>query len=122
MVLGVNPTQWAKNKGIKPKDIRDNLSIEQLKLLTYLEERNCALLDLDTSTAQRKTQLTKLAQRWLCKEGGIVMVNLILRVSFKLDTLTTEISRILNLIDSGETAPLPQWGISLIYLIFSIIM
>ncbi|MEY0765089.1 antA/AntB antirepressor family protein [Providencia huaxiensis] len=70
LVLGVNPTQWAKNKGIKPKDIRDNLSIEQLKLLTYLEERNCALLDLDTSTAQRKTQLTKLAQRWLVKRVG----------------------------------------------------
>lgn len=70
LVLGVNPTQWAKNKGIKPKDIRDNLSIEQLKLLTYLEERNCSLLDLDTSTAQRKTQLTKLAQRWLIKRVG----------------------------------------------------
>lgn len=70
LVLGINPTQWAKNKGIKPKDIRDNLSIEQLKLLTYLEERNCALLDLDTSTAQRKTQLTKLAQRWLVKRVG----------------------------------------------------
>ncbi|WP_431355337.1 host cell division inhibitor Icd-like protein [Providencia rettgeri] len=32
------------------------------------------------------------------------MANLILRVSFKLDILTTEISRILNLLDSGETA------------------
>ncbi|OZS74802.1 phage antirepressor Ant [Providencia rettgeri] len=70
LVLGINPTQWAKNKGIKSKDIRDNLSIEQLQLLTYLEERNCTLLDLDTSTAQRKTQLTKLAQRWLVKRVG----------------------------------------------------
>lgn len=70
LVLGISPTQWAKNKGIKSKDIRDNLSIEQLQLLTYLEERNCTLLDLDTSTAQRKTQLTKLAQRWLVKRVG----------------------------------------------------
>ncbi|OBY36353.1 hypothetical protein PR729_02390 [Providencia rettgeri] len=38
------------------------------------------------------------------------MVNLILRVSFKLDTLTMEISRILNLIDSGETAPFTPMG------------
>ncbi|MBN7864310.1 hypothetical protein J0M43_19880, partial [Providencia rettgeri] len=38
------------------------------------------------------------------------MVNLILRVSFKLDTLTMEISRILNLLDSGETAPFTPMG------------
>lgn len=38
------------------------------------------------------------------------MVNLILRVSFKLDTLTTEISHILNLLDNGETAPFTPMG------------
>lgn len=38
------------------------------------------------------------------------MVNLILRVSFKLDTLTTEISHILNLLDSGEIAPFTPMG------------
>lgn len=70
LVLGINPTQWTKNKGIKSKDIRDNLSIEQLQLLTYLEERNCTLLDLDTTTAARKDQLTILAQRWLARRIG----------------------------------------------------
>ena len=38
------------------------------------------------------------------------MVNLILRVPFKLDILTTEISRILNLLDSGEAAPFTPMG------------
>ncbi|HCM64168.1 MAG TPA: phage antirepressor Ant [Morganella sp. (in: Bacteria)] len=70
LVLGINPAQWAKDKGIKPKDIRDNMSADQLQLLTYIEERNCALLDLDTPTPLRKTQLIRLAQRWLVKRIG----------------------------------------------------
>jgi hypothetical protein len=50
------------------KQVRDHMNAEQLALLAYLESRNCALLDLDTSTATRKTKLTELAQRWLVKE------------------------------------------------------
>ena len=46
------------------------MNAEQLALLAYLESRNCALLDLDTSTATRKTKLTELAQRWLVKRVG----------------------------------------------------
>ncbi|HEJ9799517.1 TPA: antA/AntB antirepressor family protein [Proteus mirabilis] len=65
LVLGIDPIKWAKNKGIKSKEVRDNMSTEQLKLLAYLEARNCTFLDLDTPTAQRKAQLTELAQRWL---------------------------------------------------------
>lgn len=65
LVLGIDPIKWAKNKGIKSKEVRDNMSTEQLKLLAYLEARNCTFLDLDTPTVQRKAQLTELAQRWL---------------------------------------------------------
>ncbi|MFN6755978.1 antA/AntB antirepressor family protein [Proteus mirabilis] len=67
LVLGINPTQWAKSKGIKSKEIRDNMSADQLKLLAYLEDRNCAFLDIDTPSVQRKSQLTELAQRWLAQ-------------------------------------------------------
>lgn len=67
LVLGINPTQWAKSQGIKSKEIRDNMSAEQLKLLAYLEDRNCAFLDIDTPSVQRKAQLTELAQRWLAQ-------------------------------------------------------
>ncbi len=67
LILGISPTQWAKSKGIKLKEIRDNMSADQLKLLAYLEARNCAFLDIDTPSAQRKSQLTELAQRWLAQ-------------------------------------------------------
>ncbi|AMG66536.1 antA/AntB antirepressor family protein [Providencia stuartii] len=67
LVLGVDPTKWAKSKGIKSKEIRDNMSADQLKLLAYLEARNCAFLDIDTPSIQRKAQLIELAQRWLVK-------------------------------------------------------
>ena len=39
------------------------MSADQLKLLAYLEARNCAFLDIDTPSVQRKDQLTELAQR-----------------------------------------------------------
>lgn len=65
LVLGIHPRVWAKQKGIHVKQVRDHMSIDQLALLAYLESRNCALLDLDTLTATRKTKLTELAQRWL---------------------------------------------------------
>ncbi|MGJ0626921.1 antA/AntB antirepressor family protein [Xenorhabdus bovienii] len=67
LVLGIDPVKWAKNKGIKSKEVRDNMTVEQLQLLAYLESRNCAFLDLDTPTEKRKTQLTELAQRWLAQ-------------------------------------------------------
>lgn len=67
LVLGIDPIQWAKRKGIKSKDIRDNMNAGQLKLLAYLEARNCAFLDVNTTTPQRKAQLTELAQRWLAQ-------------------------------------------------------
>ena len=43
------------------------MNVGQLKLLAYLEARNCAFLDVDTITPQRKAQLTELAQRWLAQ-------------------------------------------------------
>lgn len=43
------------------------MSADQLKLLAYLEARNCAFLDIDTPSVQRKDQLTELAQRWLAQ-------------------------------------------------------
>ena len=70
LVLGMHPRVWAKQKDIPVKQVRDNMNAEQLALLAYLESRNCALLDLDTSTATRKTKLTELAQRWLVKRVG----------------------------------------------------
>lgn len=70
LALGMHPRVWAKQKDIPVKQVRDNMNAEQLALLTYLESRNCALLDLDTSTATRKTKLTELAQRWLVKRVG----------------------------------------------------
>ncbi|HDK2269615.1 TPA: antA/AntB antirepressor family protein [Escherichia coli] len=70
LVLGMHPRVWAKQKDIPVKQVRDNMNAEQLALLAYLESRNCALLDLDTITAVRKTKLTELAQRWLVKRVG----------------------------------------------------
>ncbi|AOM39205.1 antA/AntB antirepressor family protein [Xenorhabdus hominickii] len=67
LVLGIDPVRWAKNKGIKSKEVRDNMTVDQLQLLAYLESRNCAFLDLDTPTETRKAQLTELAQRWLAQ-------------------------------------------------------
>ncbi|OTA15230.1 anti-repressor protein [Xenorhabdus vietnamensis] len=67
LVLGIDPVRWAKNKGIKSKEVRDNMTVEQLQLLAYLESRNCAFLDLDTPPETRKAQLTELAQRWLAQ-------------------------------------------------------
>ena len=59
-----------QKNGIPSKKVRDHMTADQLALLAYLESRNCALLDLDTSTATRKTKLTELAQRWLVKRVG----------------------------------------------------
>lgn len=70
LALGMHPRAWAKQKEIPVKQVRDHMNTEQLALLAYLESRNCALLDLDTSTAIRKTKLTELAQRWLVKRVG----------------------------------------------------
>ncbi|MCS5935725.1 hypothetical protein LNO92_23545 [Klebsiella variicola subsp. variicola] len=70
LALGMHPRAWAKQKEIPVKQVRDHMNTEQLALLAYLESRNCALLDLDTSTATRKAKLTELAQRWLVKRVG----------------------------------------------------
>lgn len=70
LVLGMHPRVWAKHKDIPVKQVRDHMNAEQLALLAYLESRDCALLDLDTRTATRKTKLTELAQRWLVKRVG----------------------------------------------------
>lgn len=70
LVLGVHPRAWAKQNGIPVKQVRDHMNADQLALLAYLESRDCALLDLDTRTATRKTKLTELAQRWLVKRVG----------------------------------------------------
>lgn len=70
LALGMHPRAWAKQKEIPVKQVRDHMNTEQLALLAYLESRNCALLDLDTSTSTRKTKLTELAQRWLVKRVG----------------------------------------------------
>ena len=71
LVLGMHPPVWAKQQGIPAKQVRDHMNADQLALLAYLESRNCALLDLDTPTATRKTKLTELAQRWLVKRVGV---------------------------------------------------
>ncbi|WP_196015572.1 Rha family transcriptional regulator [Klebsiella variicola] len=70
LVLGMHPRVWAKQKEIPVKQVRDHMNSDQLALLAYLESRDCALLDLDTRTATRKTKLTELAQRWLVKRVG----------------------------------------------------
>ncbi|MBA0216273.1 antA/AntB antirepressor family protein [Pectobacterium brasiliense] len=72
LVLGVHPRTWAKQKGIAIKQVRDHMNADQLALLAYLGNRDCALLDLDTPTITRKAKLTELAQRWLAKRllGG----------------------------------------------------
>jgi len=43
------------------------MNAEQLALVAYLESRDCALLDLDTATDNRKEKLTELAKRWQAK-------------------------------------------------------
>ncbi|HDT4878111.1 TPA: antA/AntB antirepressor family protein [Klebsiella michiganensis] len=70
LVLGMHPRVWARQNDIPVKQVRDHMNADQLALLAYLESRNCALLDLDTSTETRKTILTELAQRWLVKIVG----------------------------------------------------
>lgn len=70
LVLGMHPPVWAKQKGIPAKKVRDHMNADQLALVAYLESRDCALLDLDTGTAERKEKLTELAQRWLAKRVG----------------------------------------------------
>lgn len=72
LVLGMHPPVWAKQKGISAKQVRDHMNTEQLALVAYLENRDCALLDLDTPTATRKAKLTELAQRWLTKRLGVL--------------------------------------------------
>lgn len=67
LVLGMHPPVWAKRNGIPPKKVRDHMNADQLALLAYLESRDCALLDMDMPTAERKERLTELAQRWLVK-------------------------------------------------------
>ncbi|WP_237932361.1 Rha family transcriptional regulator [Buttiauxella sp. S19-1] len=67
LVLGMHPRVWAKQNGIPVRQLRDHMNTDQLALLAYLESRDCALLDLDTTTDERKAKLTKLAQRWLAK-------------------------------------------------------
>ncbi|ERT11894.1 Rha family transcriptional regulator [Photorhabdus temperata] len=67
LVLGESPKRWAKTRDIHTRQIRDNMSTEQLELLTYLEMRSAALFDLDIPKDERKQKLTKLTQRWLAK-------------------------------------------------------
>lgn len=67
LVLGMHPPVWAKRNGIPSKKVRDHMNADQLALLAYLESRDCALLDMDMPTAERKERLTELAQRWLAK-------------------------------------------------------
>ncbi|CAI0831803.1 antA/AntB antirepressor family protein [Serratia fonticola] len=69
LVLGMHPPVWAKKNGITGK-IRDHMSTHQLALLAYLESRDCALLDMDMRTAERKERLTTLAARWLDERLG----------------------------------------------------
>ncbi|EDT3566385.1 transcriptional regulator, partial [Salmonella enterica subsp. diarizonae] len=70
LVLGMHPPVWAKRNGIPSKKVRDHMNANQLALLAYLENRNCALLDMDIPTAERKVRLTALAQRWLTRLTG----------------------------------------------------
>lgn len=70
LVLGMHPPVWAKQKGIAAKKVRDHMNADQLALVAYLESRDCALLDLDATTPERKAKLTELAQRWLAKRVG----------------------------------------------------
>lgn len=70
LVLGMHPPVWAKRNGIPSKKVRDHMNADQLALLAYLESRNCALLDMDISTPERKERLTELAQRWLARHMG----------------------------------------------------
>lgn len=70
LVLGMHPPVWAKQKGIPAKRVRDHMNADQLALVAYLESRDCALLDLDTATPERKAKLTELSQRWLAKRVG----------------------------------------------------
>lgn len=70
LVLGMHPPVWAKKNGIPSKKVRDHMTADQLALLAYLESRNCALLDMDMPTPERKERLTELAQRWLVRRLG----------------------------------------------------
>lgn len=72
LVLGIDPIKWAKQKNINAKKVRDHMNAEQLSLLTYLENRNCALLDLDIPTPERKVKLAELSTRYLTKLLGEV--------------------------------------------------
>lgn len=66
LVLGMHPPSWAKKNGITGK-VRDHMSTQQLDLLAYLENRDCALLDMDICTVERKQRLTALAARWMAE-------------------------------------------------------
>ena len=70
LVLGIDPIKWAKQQNINTKKIRENMDAKQLSLLTYLENRNCALLDLDIPTPERKVKLAELSSRYLNKLLG----------------------------------------------------
>jgi len=72
LVLGVDPIKWARQLNIDPKEVRDNMTEEQLALLAYLENRNCALLDLDLPNLERKTKLSELSNRYLTQQLALV--------------------------------------------------
>ena len=67
---GVTANQWAQMNG-HPKDrARDHMTAEQLEHLAYLESTNITLIDMGMEYHDRKSELSRLSQRWLSKRLG----------------------------------------------------
>ncbi|CAI0972350.1 Phage anti-repressor protein [Serratia quinivorans] len=66
---GITAKQWVLANGLDG-DPRDNMSVEQLEHLSYLESTNITLIDMGMDYEPRKAELMRLSQRWLTKRLG----------------------------------------------------
>lgn len=68
---GLTAKQWATGNNISG-DPRNSMSADQLKHLSYLEQSNITFIELGWGYYQRKTELTRLSQRYLAKQLGAI--------------------------------------------------
>ncbi|EEJ2352911.1 antA/AntB antirepressor family protein [Salmonella enterica subsp. enterica] len=66
---GLTAKQWAQANGIDGEP-HDGMSVDQLELLSYLEQANITLIELGKDYGERKEELIRLSQRWLAKRLG----------------------------------------------------
>jgi len=68
---GLTTNQWALSNGHPKEKARDYMTTEQLEHLSYLESTNITLIDMGMDYYGRKTELSRLSQRWLSKRLGV---------------------------------------------------